>query len=322
MPPLHLKQEFSSLRAFKEALYEWAIEAHFEPRILKSDSSRVRVGCKTSPNCPFIIRCNWDSHYNKRAAPVAVITVFKIHHNCENDGQGGVAINQEEGVKDTGEENGTPGSLARGKFIKRSTASRLPFLLENVPRLLRVTADTKPIEIRDVILKEYGYELHIQQCRRAKTEILKNLERNFESEHRNQENYYQAHVVNQLEAPASSEAERLGGGREFRGPGDQLLEEAYRPPPRVADVHEMQNAANQSLGKEPPLPQQELAFEGRDEKRPAQLPALPCDTPSLQEAPVPSVAVDSPVRCPYCVNQKWLRSIKDAVEHMSIHVDV
>ena len=31
---------------------------------------------------------------------------------------------------------------------------------------------------------------------------------------------------------------------------------------------------------------------------------------------------EQPVRCPYCINHRWMRSIKDAVEHMSMHVVV
>lgn len=31
---------------------------------------------------------------------------------------------------------------------------------------------------------------------------------------------------------------------------------------------------------------------------------------------------ERPLRCPFCVNQRMLRSIKEAVEHMSTHVVV
>jgi hypothetical protein len=31
---------------------------------------------------------------------------------------------------------------------------------------------------------------------------------------------------------------------------------------------------------------------------------------------------EAPVRCPYCINHRWMKSIKDAVEHMSMHVVV
>lgn len=36
----------------------------------------------------------------------------------------------------------------------------------------------------------------------------------------------------------------------------------------------------------------------------------------------PAGPAEPPVRCPYCINHRWMRSIKDAVEHMSMHVVV
>merc|ERR1712230_167021 len=58
------------------------IEAHFEPRILKSDTGRVRVGCKRDPNCPFVIRCNWERKGGRE--PLARVTVLRERHTCLN----------------------------------------------------------------------------------------------------------------------------------------------------------------------------------------------------------------------------------------------
>jgi hypothetical protein len=43
-------------------------------------------------------------------------------------------------------------------------------------------------------------------------------------------------------------------------------------------------------------------------------------TPITSEQPM--TRDDRPVRCPFCVNQRMLRSIKEAVEHLSTHVVV
>ncbi|KAH6685954.1 hypothetical protein F5X68DRAFT_209594 [Plectosphaerella plurivora] len=43
-------------------------------------------------------------------------------------------------------------------------------------------------------------------------------------------------------------------------------------------------------------------------------------TPIKSDEPVSTV--DRPVRCPFCVNHRMLRTIKEAVEHMSTHVIV
>lgn len=57
--------------------------------------------------------------------------------------------------------------------VQRNSASRLPFLMQILPQLMNITKETTPVEIRDCLLKNYGAEVHLQQCRRAKTEILK-----------------------------------------------------------------------------------------------------------------------------------------------------
>jgi hypothetical protein len=43
-------------------------------------------------------------------------------------------------------------------------------------------------------------------------------------------------------------------------------------------------------------------------------------TPIQSDGPI--ATNDRPVRCPFCVNQRMLRTIKEAVEHMSTHVVV
>ena len=61
----------------------------------------------------------------------------------------------------------------------------------------------------------------------------------------------------------------------------------------------------------------------------AQTPGPPATGPSGEDltlTPIPSGGpismTDRPVRCPFCVNQRMLRTIKEAVEHMSTHVVV
>lgn len=210
MPAIYLRQEFPSLKAFKEALHAWAIEAHFEPRILKSDTGRVRVGCKRDPNCPFVIRCNWERKPNRE--PLARVTVLKEQHTCLNGDVEGMmrahgnpnsAVNNGNLGIGMGGQNGTPGPRGIGLAdqdggvivggarvigpvggggnqgvpvlpkVQRNTASRLQFLMDVLPRLMSITKDTTPMDIRECLLREFGQEVHLQQCRRAKTEILK-----------------------------------------------------------------------------------------------------------------------------------------------------
>ncbi|RFU29054.1 hypothetical protein B7463_g7296, partial [Scytalidium lignicola] len=312
MPAIYLRQEFPSLKAFKEALHAWAIEAHFEPRILKSDTGRVRVGCKRDPNCPFVIRCNWERKPNRD--PLARVTVLKEQHTCLNGnvddlmrvqanassamdngglgvgmaGQGGAhgargmsLADQDGGVivggaRVIGPVGGTGSHVVPVlPKVQRNSASRLPFLMEILPRLMNITKDTTPMDIRECLLREFGQEVHLQQCRRAKTEILKKTnERTGNSETHD-------HQPSEMQIPNMGSA-----------PSDPFRNMSPQQPPQPQPF-----ALHAAAGiVAPPVPDRSSA--------------------ALQAVSEP------PVRCPYCVNHRWFRSIKDAVEHMSVHVVV
>jgi hypothetical protein len=53
MPDIVQGQEFPTLKDFKKALTDWAIEKNFTPAILDSDNLRVRAGCRYGPFLPF-----------------------------------------------------------------------------------------------------------------------------------------------------------------------------------------------------------------------------------------------------------------------------
>ncbi|KAI9051728.1 hypothetical protein LZ554_004768 [Drepanopeziza brunnea f. sp. 'monogermtubi'] len=335
MPPLQLRQEFPTLKAFKEALHAWAIEAHFEPRILKSDTGRVRVGCKRDPNCPFVIRCNWERKGGRE--PLARVTVLRERHTCLN----GLEWRPGGGLAGEGQGQGIPGMDADGNIIpgarvlgpmsprlvqmqdpntptlipvlpkvQRNSASRLPFLMEILPRLMRIDKDTTPVEIRECLLREYGAEVHLQQCRRAKTEILKKRAENGE-------------------AP---DGEASGGGGGGDGGDGQGMGGS-------ADGIGSQDGDSNNLFEQPgihgtptPAPNQpphgsshgaggaggvgDQSFELHTASG-IVIPQVP------RRAEVALSAVSEPaVRCPFCINHRWMRSVKDAVEHMSMHVVV
>ncbi|KAL8953861.1 MAG: hypothetical protein Q9222_000307 [Ikaeria aurantiellina] len=140
MPPITQNQIFPSLLAFKATLREWAIERNFTPHILDSDSHRVRAGCRSSPNCPFRIRCNWN---DKRRH--ARVTTCEDVHNCVS----------------------TAESLAH-QDIKRAETGRLKFLVEAVPQLLPVTVTTTTNAIIDAVERRYGQRIPLRQAQKVK----------------------------------------------------------------------------------------------------------------------------------------------------------
>ncbi|KAL8734458.1 MAG: hypothetical protein Q9181_003179 [Wetmoreana brouardii] len=140
MPPIAVDQLFPSLLAFKAALREWAIECNFTPHILDSDSHRVRAGCRSSPDCPFRIRCNWN---DKRRH--ARVTTCEDAHTCIS----------------------TSASVAH-QNIKRAETGRLKFLVEAVPQLLDVTVMTTTTAIIEAVERRYGQRIPLRQAQKVK----------------------------------------------------------------------------------------------------------------------------------------------------------
>lgn len=144
MPPIVEDQRFTTLADFKEALREWAVEANFTPHILDSDKQRVRAGCRSSPDCPFRIRVN----YNIKLRAARVTTVEGAHTCAASSGPtSGQPVNQ---------------------HVKRSEVARLSFLIKMVPQLLDINKQTRPNAIIDAIEKKYGQRLLHRQAQKVR----------------------------------------------------------------------------------------------------------------------------------------------------------
>ncbi|EKD20111.1 uncharacterized protein L3040_002214 [Drepanopeziza brunnea f. sp. 'multigermtubi'] len=412
MPPLQLRQEFPTLKAFKEALHAWAIEAHFEPRILKSDTGRVRVGCKRDPNCPFVIRCNWERKGGRE--PLARVTVLRERHTCLNGlewrpggglggegqgqgipgmvmgtsgmgglsgmdggggmngigggGGGGQAQQQQQQqqqqqhqpqpqhhqqqlpgleIRQDADGNIIPGARVLGPMsprlvqmqdpntptlipvlpkVQRNSASRLPFLMEILPRLMRIDKDTTPVEIRECLLREYGAEVHLQQCRRAKTEILKKRAENGEAPDGEVSVGGGGGVGGD-----GGDGQGMGGSADGIGSQDgdsnNLFEQPgihgtptpapNQPPHGSSHGAGLNGGANVGgMGAGGAGGVSDHGYELHTASG-IVIPQVP------RRAEVALSAVSEPaVRCPFCINHRWMRSVKDAVEHMSMHVVV
>ncbi|TGO23823.1 hypothetical protein BPAE_0120g00010 [Botrytis paeoniae] len=395
MPPLQLRQEFPSLKAFKEALHAWAIEAHFEPRILKSDTGRVRVGCKRDPGCPFVVRCNWERRGGRE--PLARVTVLRERHTCLDDlvsvghpGAGGVGRGQVNGGWDgnvggmsvgmgqngnggmggvgmgippgmvvrAGEgesghiipgarvieqhNGGSNGMAISGQVlpilpkVQRNSASRLPFLMGILPKLMTITKDTAPVEIRDRMMREFGAEVHLQQCRRAKTEILKKAGSRDESSGGKGDGLGSDGTISGNGSGSGS-----GGGSENNGNGMQGNNNMPQNQVLFSDMNNHGNGTNNKVNTsmnngapknqnanrvETPIPPNtnRAGSSGSPQQSFILHTAQRIVTPAIPEQNENSLMQvgEQPIRCPYCINQRWMRSIKDAVEHMSMHVVV
>lgn len=184
--------------------------------------------------------------------------------------------------------------------VQRNSASRLPFLMEILPRLMNVTKETTPVEIRECLLRKYGAEVHLQQCRRAKTEILKKMSTDEEQMGQQQQQQQQVQVPSQPQAHVP----------EIRAPQQQQQS--------LDEMSEANDASQQLFGDMNATPNQSPhPFTLHSASGGGVTPVMP-----NQSASALQTVGEAPVRCPYCINHRWMKSIKDAVEHMSMHVVV
>lgn len=193
--------------------------------------------------------------------------------------------------------------------VQRNSASRLPFLMEILPRLMNITKETTPNEIRECLLREYGAEVHLQQCRRAKTEILKKR-----SEDGGEDD------VGGGQGQGQRQVQQQGNGRCGPGLGNEG---------QVGQVDNGNGNSNGNGSNGGAVGGAQLFQELNGSQHTSPLPfslhtATGVVTPAVPErASAALMAVgEAPVRCPYCINHRWMTSIKDAVEHMSMHVTV
>ena len=150
MPPIESGQEFASLAAFKRALQAWAIEDRFQPKILDSDSKRVRVGCRSGPDCSFRIRCN----FNDKTGTAKVTTLDGAHNNHIQQGR-------DQAVR-----------------ITRPEAGKLSFLVQAVPNLMEITSETSTKDIIDAVARAYGPDIMLRQAQKVKAYLLRKQKQN------------------------------------------------------------------------------------------------------------------------------------------------
>jgi len=145
MPPIAAGQVFMSLAVFKTALQAWAIEERFQPKILDSDSKRVRVGCRSGPDCPFRIRCN----FSDKTGTAKVTTLDGDH--C----------------------NHIPQGLSQPVRIARPEAGKMKFLVQAVPNLMEITSETSTKDTIDTVAGAYGSDIMLRQAQKVKAYLLR-----------------------------------------------------------------------------------------------------------------------------------------------------
>jgi hypothetical protein len=211
-------------------------------------------------------------------------------------------------------------------------ADDIDYLADCVPRFMAIEPDTSPGAIREEIIRVVGVESTLSTCALVRDEIIRRGATH--------------HTISDQSPPPQQAPPP---------PPAALLQEAPMAPPApehtmfAEDDPEMvlQNALRQLQHDE--LVAEEQAAAVREERERAERvnAGLPPDdlepTPDPRESadpryvspphdlnqdltltPInsdgPSSVHERPIRCPFCINQRMLRTIKEAVEHMSTHV--
>ncbi|KAH6676362.1 hypothetical protein B0J14DRAFT_352888 [Halenospora varia] len=175
--------------------------------------------------------------------------------------------------------------------VQRNSASRLPFLMEILPRLMNITKETTPMEIRECLLREYGAEK-----REGGDGGATNTKSVPPSNNQNQDTNRQSSMDGMGSSDSATEASQQMFG-DMNG-----------------NTHVNQNGApdfKDSPGQPSPHPFTLHAAQG------VVMPVV-----QNKSSAALSAVGEQPVKCPYCINHRWMKSIKDAVEHMSMHVVV
>ncbi|KAJ9136513.1 CENP-B protein 2 [Pleurostoma richardsiae] len=216
-------------------------------------------------------------------------------------------------------------------------AEDLPYLVDTVPRFMSVSAETSPAAIRDSVARIVGVEPSLATCARVRDEIMRRLEN--PQPHSNghlppngdpaampdgsvyQEEDPEAVLQDALRRMQQEEAEAEAEAAAVRE--EQERAERGLPPlgtPLTAQAYAQQAAA--SLATPVPAARTSVAPPNGSTSG----ARYSSHAEDLTLTPIPSggpiSVTDRPVRCPFCVNQRMLRTIKEAVEHLSTHVVV
>ncbi|GAO14493.1 uncharacterized protein UV8b_04286 [Ustilaginoidea virens] len=205
-------------------------------------------------------------------------------------------------------------------------AEDIDYLADCVPRVMAVAPDTSPAAIREQILRVVGVEASLSTCALVRDEVIRRVDAPRQSplpQHALPPPAPEAPAIPlaQPEQPmyADDDPEVV-----LQNALRQLQQEEQAAEEQAAAVREERERAEragfQAAAGVVTSPEERAssvpryATPGHDLSHDLTL------TPIHSDAPVSSN--EKPIRCPFCLNQRMLRTIKEAVEHMSTHVVV
>ncbi len=243
-------------------------------------------------------------------------------------------------------QSGSGGAAVGGAGIVPSgdPAGDVTYLVDTVPRLMSITPDTNPVAIRETLFRTLGFEPTISVCTRVRDEIIRYAEQSgvappvgtlgSAGAMPDPQTTAAAAVVAAAAAAAAAAGATAGTGDEAasqqqaqgpngNGAGLGTSGSIYHPHPDDDPDAVVQNALQQ-------LQQEADAAEAEAAAAAAAAAGAGGANPGTALHPDLSISTSSgsasaatrPVRCPFCLNQRMLRTIREAVDHMSTHVVV
>ncbi|RCI16894.1 hypothetical protein L249_2881 [Ophiocordyceps polyrhachis-furcata BCC 54312] len=227
-------------------------------------------------------------------------------------------------------------------------ADDIDYLADCVPRVMVVQADTSPAAIREHVMRLVGVEASLNICALVRDEVLRREAATQQQQQQQQQQHCPPSVAHL--APPSDAASPPPPPPPPLPPPDQQQQQQQQQPSMYADDDPevvLQNALRQLQQEEQAAEEQAAAVrEERERQERADMhaaaimatPAARASSDPRYTTPAPEMGTeltltpihsegpvaphDRPLRCPFCVNQRMLRTIREAVEHMSTHVVV
>jgi hypothetical protein len=194
-------------------------------------------------------------------------------------------------------------------------ADDIPYLVDAVPRFMTISAETSPAAIRDAVLRVVGVEASLTTCARVRDEVIRRVENP------------PLHPGLSSAPPPPAESDAFAEAEDpevvLQNALRQMQQEEADAEAEAAAVREQRDRQEHGL---PPIAPGLSTPGPVPPRNNARFTPVGPEEHSLTLTPISSgqaiSSTDRPLRCPFCVNQRMLRSIKEAVEHMSTHVVV
>lgn len=200
-------------------------------------------------------------------------------------------------------------------------ADDINYLADCVPRFMEIAPDTSPAAIREQIIRVVGVESSLNTCALVRDEIIRRLS----TPHDSGPPPLPPNDAPTIPPPQPDQPMYADDDPEvvLQNALRQLQQEEQAAEEQAAAVREERERAERAGLAHPAMVSTPNGRASSDPRYTTPAQEMGPDltlTPIHSEGPI--APNERPIRCPFCVNQRMLRTIKEAVEHMSTHVVV